>query len=302
MALSKSANGRAYRSIFAPDLFAGKVVVVTGGGSGIGRCIAHELASLGAGVALVGRTPEKLAKVASEILADGGLASPHPCDIRDDEAVASAVADVLRRHGRIDGLVNNAGGQYRSDIRDMKTKGWRAVVDNNLTGGFIFSREVFRQAMEASGGAIVNIIADIWGGWPGWAHSGAARAGMLSFTESAACEWGASGVRVNAVAPGWVETQALDAYDEQLKARIRTWKTKVPLQRFATEAEISSAVVYLLSPGAAFITGSVVRVDGGVPNARPWWELETPARGERFDGFHRSSPPKMLGDKPADAE
>ena len=282
-------------------MFAGKAVIVTGGGSGIGRCIAHELASLGAKIALVGRSPEKLERVASEIHDDGGQASQHTCDIRDDEGVTHAVSDIIERHGGVDGLVNNAGGQYRSDIRDMKSKGWRAVLDNNLTGGFIFSREVYRQTMEKRGGSIVNIIADIWGGWPGWAHSGAARAGMMSFTESAACEWGASGVRVNAVAPGWVETSALDAYDDELKARIRSWKAKVPLQRFATEAEISSAVVYLLSPGAAFITGSVVRVDGGVPNARPWWELQPPARGERFEGFHRSIPAKMLADEPSDS-
>jgi citronellol/citronellal dehydrogenase len=290
-----------YKSIFASDLFLGKAVIVTGGGSGIGRCIAHELASLGAKIALIGRSPEKLARVASEIHEDGGHASQHPCDIRDDDGVTRAVANVLERYGGVDGLVNNAGGQYRSDLRDMKSKGWRAVLDNNLTGGFIFSREVYRQSMEKRGGAIVNIIADIWGGWPGWAHSGAARAGMLSFTESAACEWGASGVRINAVAPGWVETSALDAYDEELKTRIRSWKAKVPLQRFATEAEISSAVVYLLSPGAAFITGSVVRVDGGVPNARPWWELQPSSHGERFEGFHRSNPANMLADKPSDS-
>jgi len=288
---------RVYQSIFAPDLFRGQCIVVTGGGSGIGRCIAHELAWLGAEVALVGRNPDKLTKTENEIAEDGGVAHSHVCDIRDDETVGLTVSTIVKRAGRINGLVNNAGGQYPSNIRDMKSKGWRAVIDNNLTGGFIFSREVYSRSMETRGGAIVNIIADIWGGWPGWAHSGAARAGMLSFTESAACEWGASGVRINAVAPGWVETSALDAYDDALKARIRTWKAKVPLQRFATEAEISSAVVYLLSPAAAFITGSVLRVDGGLPNARPWWELQPTRASERFDGFHRASPAPLFSDK-----
>lgn len=283
-----------YQSIFALDLFRGQCIIVTGAGSGIGRCIAHELASLGAEVALVGRNPDKLTKTEGEIVADGGIAHGYVCDIRDDEAVGRTVSTVLERSGRINGLVNNAGGQYASNIRDMKSKGWRAVIDNNLTGGFIVSREVYRQAMETGGGAIVNIIADIWGGWPGWAHSGAARAGMLSFTELAACEWGASGVRINAVAPGWVETSALDAYDDELKARIRTWKAKVPLQRFATEAEVSSAVVYLLSPAAAFITGSVLRVDGGLPNARPWWELKPARASQKFEGFHRANPARLF--------
>jgi citronellol/citronellal dehydrogenase len=289
-----------YKSVFAADLFAERTIIVTGGGSGIGRCIAHELASLGAAVVLVGRKLEKLQKVAAEISEDGGRASPYAFDIRDDEAVAHGIAEIVANHGAVVGLVNNAGGQYRSDIRDMSSKGWRAVVDNNLTGGFIVSREIYRQSMAANGGAIVNIIADIWGGWPGWSHSGAARAGMLSFTESAACEWAASGVRVNAVAPGWVATSALDQYDAALQTRIRAWKEAVPLKRFATEAEISSAVVYLLSPGAAFITGSVIRVDGGVPNARPWWPLAPAERVDRFDGFHRSEPARLFSEDTTD--
>lgn len=283
-----------YRSVFASGLFEGQTHMVTGGGSGIGRCIAHELASLGASVALVGRNPDKLRTVADEIAEAGGTADFYTCDIREEDDVSAVVTNIVEKHGRIDGLVNNAGGQYKSDIKDMKTKGWRAVIDNNLTGGFIFSKQVYLQWMEAHGGSIVNIIADIWGGWPGWAHSGAARAGMLSFTESAACEWAHAGVRVNAVAPGWVASSALDRYDEELRANLRRWQEEVPLKRFASVSEISAVVVFLMTPGASFVTGTCIRADGGVPNARPWYPLQPARNVAHYDGFHLGSTPDML--------
>ncbi len=285
-----------YRSIFRPGLFAGQTVVVTGGGSGIGRCTAHELANLGATVALIGRTREKLESVRTEIAGGGGRASVHACDIRDEHAVSGTVAAIIGTHGRIDGLVNNAGGQYPSRIRDLSTKGWEAVVRNNLTGGFIFSRECYTQWMEGHGGAIVNIIADIWGGMPTMAHTGAARAGMLNFTESAACEWAQSGVRVNCVAPGWIASSGFDTYSPEMQAELRSLKAKVPLQRFGTEAEVSAAIVFLLSEAAAFITGSCVRVDGGVPNARHTWKLVAHAKSRSFEGFHLAKLPKCLSD------
>lgn len=285
-----------YASIFRPDLFQGKTIVVTGGGSGLGRCMAHELTSLGASVALIGRTAEKLDHVAAEIVEDGGHVTTHVADIRDEEAVTATTAAILEAHGRIDGLVNNAGGQFSAPLRDMKTKGWKAVIETNLTGGFIVARQVFVQWMEANGGSIVNIIADIWGGWPGAAHSGAARAGMLSFTESAACEWASSGVRVNAVAPGWIESSGIDNYPVEVQDAFKRWRHSVPLRRFGTESEISAAVTFLLSPGSAFTTGSYIRVDGGVPNARPMWDSKDHSNSQSFDGFHRSIKPKALSE------
>jgi citronellol/citronellal dehydrogenase len=169
-------------------LFKGQVIIVTGGGSGIGRCTAHELASLGATVAIVGRNPEKLANVKAEVDAEGGLVSTHVCDIRDEAVVVETIDAVLAAHGRIDGLVNNAGGQYRMPLEDISTKGFEAVVRSNLTGGFIFMREVYKRWMKDHGGAIVNMIADIWNGWPNYAHSGSARGGMWTLTESASSE------------------------------------------------------------------------------------------------------------------
>ena len=272
-----------YRSIFRPDAFAGKSIIVTGGGSGIGRCTAHELVSLGARVALVGRTLEKLEKVRDELGAD--TATVHSCDIRDEAIVKETVAAVLAAHGRIDALVNNAGGQFPTPLKSISMKGWEAVVKNNLTGGFLMARECYTQAMEAHGGAIVNIIADMWNGMPGMGHSGAARAGMLNFTETAACEWAVSGVRVNAVAPGYIATSGLDNYPPEFVKQSLHIMRKVPLQRFGNEAEVSAAIVFLLSDAASFITGSCLRVDGGVPNARPTWPLPHHDRSKPFDGF-----------------
>ena len=286
-----------YRSVFRPGLFAGQTVIVTGGGSGIGRCTAHELANLGASVALVGRRIEKLEAVQAEITQAGGQASIHACDIRDEAGVKAMIADVIAQHGKIDGLVNNAGGQYPQPVKDISLKGWDAVVRSNLTGGFLVAREAFNQSMASHGGAIVNIIADIWGGMPTMAHSGAARAGMLSFTETAACEWACAGVRVNAVAPGWIASSGFDTYSPEMQAELRSLKTKVPLQRYGTEAEISAAIVFLLCEAAAFITGSCIRVDGGVPNARPTWKLQAHDRSKPFNGFALAEPPKCLSVK-----
>jgi citronellol/citronellal dehydrogenase len=283
-----------YQSVFRPDLFTGQTIIVTGGGSGIGRCTAHELSALGAHVVLVGRTASKLDAVKSEIEQDGGSASTYVCDIRDEAAVIQTIDAVLQSRGRLDGLVNNAGGQYRTALKTISTKGFEAVVRNNLTGGFIFMREAYTRWMEANGGAIVNIIADIWHGWPDMAHSGAARAGMLNLTESAACEWAASGVRVNTVAPGGIASSGFDTYSPEAKLKIFDHVRTVPLYRFGTEAEISAAIVYLLSPAAAYITGSCIRVDGGTPNARGTWKLEPHDRSKPFEGFHRATPPKLL--------
>jgi citronellol/citronellal dehydrogenase len=284
-----------YQSVFREGLFAGQTIIVTGGGSGIGRCTAHELAALGAHVALVGRKPDKLAAVQAEIAEDGGSASTHVADIREEELVIRVIDEVLGLRGRIDGLVNNAGGQYRTAMKTISTKGFEAVVRSNLTGGFIFMREVFNRCMEARGGAIVNVIADIWNGWPDYAHSGAARGGMLTLSETAACEWAASGVRVNCVAPSGIASSGFDTYTPEAKAKILEFPPTVPLQRYGTESEISSAIVYLLSPAAAYITGSCIRVDGGTPNFRPsTWKLQPSRNNEAFNGFHRSVPPDLL--------
>ncbi len=209
-----------YQSVFRDGLFAGQAGIVTGAGSGIGRCTAHELSSLGARVALIGRKAEKLEAVAREITQAGGTARCYVADIREEDRVAEIVRAVLADHGRIDFLVNNAGGQFAAPLEKISAKGWDAVVRTNLTGGFLMAREAYTQWMKSQGGAIVNMLADMWHGMPTMGHSGAARAGMLNFTETAAFEW--APVRVNAVAPGWIASSGMDQYPPEAGERIRS--------------------------------------------------------------------------------
>jgi citronellol/citronellal dehydrogenase len=287
-------SSRRYRSVFAPGLFDGQVAWVTGGGSGIGRCVAHELAALGATVVLSGRTQEKLDQVAAEIAEDGGRCDTIAFDIRDEDAVKSGVARVVERHGAVHGLVNNAGGQFPSPLMAISKRGFDAVVANNLTGGFLMMREVFNQSMQKHGGSIVNMTADFRNGMPGMGHSGAARAGMSNLTMSAAFEWAHAGVRVNAVSPGWVASSGMDTYKGAVRDMIPRLKAHVPLRRLATEAEVSAAILFLLGPGASFITGVTLQIDGGASLGNAVFPSQDHDRSRPFDGFHRAIQPEVL--------
>lgn len=294
--MSETSPAAAYRSVFRPGLFAGQLMWVTGGGSGIGRCVAHELAALGAHVLISGRKADKLEAVQAEIRQDGGRCDWVAFDIRDDEAVRGQVAAVIAQHGHIHGLVNNAGGQFPAPLQMISKRGFEAVVANNLTGGFLMMREIFLQSMQPrGGGAIVNMTADFRNGMPGMAHSGAARAGMSNLTMSAGYEWAHAGVRVNAVAPGWVASSGMDSYGEEIREAIRGLKNHVPLRRLASEAEISAAIVFLLSPAAGFITGVTLQIDGGASLGNPMFPSIDHAGTERYEGFHRAVDPKVLG-------
>ncbi|WP_372876488.1 SDR family oxidoreductase [Pseudomonas sp.] len=289
----------AYDSVFKPGLFSGQTIVVTGGGSGIGRCTAHELAALGAHVVLVGRKLEKLQATCEEIGEDGGSASLQVCDIRDEESVKAMVEAVVEERGPIHHLVNNAGGQYPSPLASINQKGFETVVRTNLVGGFLVAREVFNQSMSKTGGSIVNMLADMWGGMPGMGHSGAARAGMENFTKTAAVEWGYAGVRVNAVAPGWIASSGMDTYEGAFKAVIPTLREHVPLKRIGSESEVSAAIVFLLSPGAAFISGNTVRIDGAASQGSRAFPLfkAKPGQSQAYNGFHRAYLPDVLKDQ-----
>lgn len=277
-----------YNSVFKKTIFTGSNIIVTGGGSGIGRCIAHELASLGATTLLVGRKADKLAKVALEISDMGGRAFYKSCDIREETQVNEIVAEFVAEHGTIHGLVNNAGGQFPSPLSMMSQKGFETVVRTNLVGGFLVAKAVFLNSMNKTGGAIVNIIADMWGGMPGMGHSGAARSGMDNLTKTSAVEWASCGVRVNAVAPGWIESSGMAGYKGPITAFIPRLKEAVPLKRLGTEAEVSAAVCFLLTPAASFISGATLRVDGAASLGNPIFPLPDHTNSQPFTGFRNS--------------
>ncbi len=275
-----------FRSIFRDGLFQGKVVVVSGGGTGIGRAIARELAALGATIVICSRSVEHLSPTRDEIVANGGTATALACNIRNPEAVEALFAEVASRHGHIDGLVNNAGGQFLSPAETITPKGWNAVVETNLTGTFHMSQAALRHGMREHGGAVVNIVAEIWRGFPGMAHSGAARAGVVNLTQTLALEWAQYGVRVNAVAPGIIDSSGLKTYPEAVQAQLATIAADTPANRMGTESEIAAAVTYLLSPAAAYVSGATLKVDGAsslyrlqgyvIPEHESWagWEQD----------------------------
>lgn len=284
-----------YRSIFRPDAFAEKVVIVTGGGSGIGRCTAHELAALGAQVVITGRKIEKLQHVSNEITEDGGKVHFIVCDNREEQQVKEMIAEVIEKFGRIDGLVNNAGGQFPSALEGISANGFDAVIRNNLHSTFYLMREAYNQWMEKNGGSIVNMTADMWGGMPGMGHSGAARSGVDNLTKTASVEWGKSGVRVNAVAPGWILSSGMDTYSGVFaEVIIPSLSNNVPLQRMGTESEVSSAIVYLLSEAAGFVSGVTLRIDGAASQGTRMYPLSDAKNSESYNGFHRAFIPDVI--------
>lgn len=292
-----------YRSVFRSGLFDGQVVLVTGGGTGIGRCIAHELAALGATVVVAARREESLQAVCEEIAAAGGKADWLTVNIREAEAVEAMVATLLERHGRLDALVNNAGGQFPSGAEQISPNGWRTVIDLNLTGTFLLTRACFNAWLHDHGGAVVTITADVRNGFPFMAHTGAARAGVENLTMSLAVEWAARGVRVNAVAPGTVYSSGLDTYDPEFARAVAGAQRRIPAGRIGTESEVSAAVCFLLSEAAGFITGVTLRVDGGAPLLRvPAFDVGSAPVSRPFDGFHlaREVPGIWMGEPSAE--
>ena len=284
-----------YQSIFKANSFTDQIIIITGGGSGIGRCTAHELASLGATVVITGRKLEKLQVVQDEIIQDGGKVHAIVCDNRDEQQVTEMIAEVIAKFGRLDGLVNNAGGQFPAHLETISANGFDAVIRNNLHATFYLMREAYNQWMAKHGGSIVNMTADMWGGMPNMGHSGAARAGVDNLTKTAAVEWGKSGVRVNAVAPGWILSSGMDTYKGEMRDKvIPTMAEKVPLQRMGTEAEVSSAIVYLLSEGSKFISGVTLRIDGAASQGTRIFPLSPAQNNEAYDGFHRSFLPEVF--------
>lgn len=276
-----------HSTIFRSDLFSGRVAIITGGGSGIGKAIASELGGLGCHVVLAARGAERLDEAAEELRAKGVEVTAIPCNIREEEEVVGLFARVKAEIGAANFLVNNAGGQFPSPAGYIRTKGWKAVIDTNLTGTFLCCREAYQSGMEERGGAIVNIIADMFRGFPGMAHTGAARAGVDNLTKSLAVEWAHCGIRVNSVAPGIIMSSGFDTYDPFFQEQFLAMKDNIPARRLGTEEEVAAAVTFLLSPAAAYITGETLKVDGASSLWRLHWEVpdhdKMPPYGGRED-------------------
>jgi citronellol/citronellal dehydrogenase len=250
----------ARKNPFAQTLLKGKTAIITGGGTGIGKATAKEMLELGARVVIGSRKPEHLDPTVAELSPLGEIAAL-PCDIREPESVEQFVGRALERLGTIDILVNNAGGQFPSPAQHLSPRGFEAVVRNNLNGTFNMTREVATRAMiPQQQGTIVNVIANIARGFPGMAHTGAARAGVENLTYSLAIEWAQFDVRVNAVAPGIIESSGIAQYPPEI---VSSSVSRTPQKRMAKVEEVAHAIVYLASPAAAFVTGATLRIDGG---------------------------------------
>jgi NAD(P)-dependent dehydrogenase (short-subunit alcohol dehydrogenase family) len=246
--------------VFAPDLLSGRVALVTGGGTGLGRVIAQKLGECGADLLIAARNVERLEQAALELrTATGRRVETAFVNIRDRAAVEALAEKAQELYGRVDVLINNAGGQFPQRARDFSPKGWNAVIETNLTGTWNVTQVFGNLMLEGDGGTVTSVIAVVGRGFPGIAHTAAARAGVLELSRTLAIEWGPL-VRVNCVAPGPIETEGFrDTYDPEIDELF----DGMPIPRFGSRDEVANAVVFLASPAASYITGEVLYVAGG---------------------------------------
>jgi citronellol/citronellal dehydrogenase len=255
---------------FRDDALAGQVCVVSGGGSGMGRAIAYVLTRLGAQVVICGRRAEKLEETAAGIDRRlGKTVMTRAMTIREPEQVQALFAATWERFGRLDVLVNSAGGQFPQAAIDFSVKGWNAVVDTNLNGTWYMMQSAAQQWRDhSSAGCIVNIVAVINRGMPQVAHTAAARAGVIYLSKTLSIEWAPLGIRINCVAPGSIATDGLNVYPREAA---EAFAISNPMKRLGDVMDIAQAVVYLAAPTGKFITGEVVAVDGGRQNWGEDW-------------------------------
>jgi citronellol/citronellal dehydrogenase len=284
--MAESAKSR----IFVPDLLSGQVCVVSGAGTGIGRATALELASLGATVVGCGRRTEPLEGMVSEATERGGRAEFESMDIRDDEAVDALMDGVLERHGRIDLLVNNAGGQFLSPAEAISPKGFRTVIELNVQGTWQMTHAAATKAfIPQQAGKVVSITVSPHMGFPGMVHTGAARAAVENMMRTLSVEWARFNVKTVAVAVGQFDTETLRT--KYPKAVVENVAGTVPLGRLGTEDEMAWLIAYLASPAGDFYSGTVITIDGARDNWFGAWppggavdEGGEPLKEERRDG------------------
>ena len=264
-------------SVYRPDLFAGQVALVSGGGSGIGAAVALLFARLGAKVAICGRTQEKLDAVAAFGRARGAEMLAVATNVREPEQVDALYDRVRDEYGRLDHLVNNAGGQFPQDAIDFSDKGWQAVINNNLNGSWFMMQRAARHWRDVGqAGSVVNVVVVTERGMPGVAHTVAARAGVIGASRTVAVEWAPLNIRVNCVAPGLTATKGLDVYPPEA---VKEFPLANPMRRPGKAMEIAEACIYLAAPSGSFVTGEVLTVDGG---GRLWGELWTAGRPDYY--------------------
>jgi citronellol/citronellal dehydrogenase len=259
--------------IFQPGLLDGQVAIVSGGGSGLGRATALELGALGARVVVCGRRQEPLEETAAA--AEDGRIEARVCDIREEDQVEALVDGVMERHGQIDLLVNNAGGQFLTPAEDITPKGFRTVIRLNVEGTWLMTHTVATRAMipDSRGGKIVNVTLSPHHGLPGMAHSSAARAAVENLTRVLSIEWARFGIRLTALAPGPFATETLmTKYPKQVVEGVAS---TVPLGRLGTEEEFAWLVAYVASPAGDYFSGAILTLDG----ARDNWFGAWPPRG-----------------------
>ncbi|MEO7095372.1 MAG: SDR family oxidoreductase [Polyangiales bacterium] len=258
---------------FAPGLFDGQVALITGGGTGIGLAAARRIAALGGKIAIASRKQPNLdAGVASLAeVAPKDAVFAQTCDTRDVAQVEALVDGVLKHFGKIDVLVNNAGGQFPTAAENLSPKGWEAVIRNNLNGTWFMTHAVATKAMiPQKRGRILNVIAQMWRGFPGMVHTGAARAGVDNMTKTLAVEWARYGIRINAIAPGFIKSSGTDQYPEEiLKQALRA----SPMRRGGTPDEVARLMVFMASDQLDFVTGETWYIDGGQKLWGDVWQL-----------------------------
>lgn len=261
---------------FAPDLLRGRVVCVSGGGSGIGRATAWLAARLGATVMVCGRSAEKLQGVVDAMRARGLDAHCEPVDIRDRARVEQAMANIWSRLGRVDLLVNSAGGQFPQAAIDYSEKGWNAVINTNLTGTWQMMQQAALKWRESGvPGSIVNVVV-VPQGLHGVAHTCAARAGVIALSQSVAVEWAPLNIRINCVAPGAIRSEGWAVYDEQTRNK---YPLTNPMMRAGVPWDVAEAIIFVGGPAGGFINGDVLTVDGG---GQHWGEIWTTGKPEYF--------------------
>ncbi|WP_096701711.1 SDR family oxidoreductase [Magnetospirillum sp. 15-1] len=264
----------AYESSFRPGLFDGKAVLISGGGSGLGKAMAWLFARLGGKVAIVGRDLAKLESVCAAMGKAGLKAEHFVCNIRKPEDVDALMSKVTEALGGLDVLVNSAGGQFPQAAMDFSAKGWNAVVDTNLNGTWYMMQAAGRYWRDSGKpGSIVNIVTVVDRGQPGVAHTCAARAGVVALTKTVAVEWAPYNIRVNCVAPGAIDTEGQRVYTEEARQRSARGN---PMMRFGDSFDIAEAAVYLSAPSGKFITGQTLTVDGGGVLWGEFWVADKP--------------------------